>query len=79
MWGYSPLRGGLAYLLFIDGFIVVAGITTRLVARFGARAPMTIGAVLAPAALFWLSRMHEHSHYLTGVCLPLLVLPPPLG
>jgi len=23
--------------------------------------------------MFWLSRVHEHSHYLTGVCLPLLV------
>ena len=35
--------------------------------------PMTIGAVLAPVSMFWLARVHEHSHYLTGVCLPLLV------
>jgi hypothetical protein len=34
---------------------------------------MTMGAVLAPVAMFWLSRVHEHSSYLTGVCLPLLV------
>jgi hypothetical protein len=34
---------------------------------------MTAGAVLAPAGMFWLSRVHEHSGYLTGVCLPLLV------
>jgi hypothetical protein len=34
---------------------------------------MTIGAVLAPAGMFWLSRVHETSQYLTGVCLPLLV------
>jgi EmrB/QacA subfamily drug resistance transporter len=73
VWGYSPLRGGLAYLPFIGGFIVVAGICTRLVTRFGARVPMTIGAVLAPAGMFWLSRVHEHSTYLTGVCLPLLL------
>jgi MFS family permease len=73
VWGYSPLRGGLAYLPFIGGFIAVAGITTRLVSRFGARVPMTIGAALAPAGMFWLSRVNEHSHYLTGVCLPLLV------
>ncbi len=73
VWGYSPLRGGLAYLPFIGGFIVVAGICTRLVSRVGARVPMTIGAVLAPASMFWLSRVHEHSHYLTGVCLPLLL------
>ena len=73
VWGYSALRGGLAYLPFIGGFIVAAGICTRLVCRLGARVPMTIGAILAPAGMFWLSRVHEHSSYLTGVCLPLLV------
>jgi len=73
VWGYSALRGGLAYLPFVGGFIVVAGICTRLVSRFGARLPMTIGGLLAPAGVFWLSRVHESSQYLTGVCLPLLV------
>ena len=73
VWGYSALRGGLAYLPFVGGFIVTAGICTRLVPRFGARIPMTIGAFLAPVGMFWLSRVHEDSQYLTGVCLPLLV------
>ena len=73
VWGYSPLRGGLAYLPFVGGFIVFAGLCTRLVARVGARVPMTIGGVLAPAGMFWLSRVNESSNYLTGVCLPLLV------
>jgi MFS family permease len=73
VWGYSALRGGLAYLPFIGGFIAIAGICTRLVSRLGARVPMTIGAGLAPAAIFWLSRVNEHSEYLTGVMLPLLV------
>src|SRR5215469_16993028 len=53
VWGYSALRGGLAYLPFIGGFIAAAGICTKLVTRFGARVPMTTGAVLAPVALFW--------------------------
>jgi len=73
VWGYSPLRGGLAYLPFIGAFIVTAGICTQLAPRIGARVPITIGAALAPAGMFWLSRVHEHSQYLTGVCLPLLV------
>ncbi len=72
-WGYSALRGGLAYLPFVGGFIVFAGICSRIVPRVGARVPMTIGAVLAPAGMFWLARVNEHSQYLTGVCLPLLV------
>ena len=73
VWGYSALRGGLAYLPFVGAFIVVAGICSKLVPRFGARMPMTIGALLAPAGMFWLSRVSEHSHYLTGVGLPLIV------
>jgi len=73
VWGYSALRGGLAYLPFIGAFIAAAGISTRLVSRLGARVPMTVGALLAPAGMFWLSRVDEHSHYLTGVALPLIV------
>jgi MFS family permease len=73
VWGYSALRGGFAYLPFIGGFVVMAGICSRIVPRVGARVPMTIGALLAPAGMFWLSRVHEHSHYLTGVGLPLIV------
>jgi uncharacterized membrane protein len=52
---------------------VVAGISTRLVSRLGARPLMTVGAVIAPAGLFWLSRVHEGSQYLTGVALPLMM------
>jgi hypothetical protein len=73
VWGYSPLRGGLAYLPFVGAFIVSAGLCSKLVPRFGARVPMTIGAILAPVGMFWLSRVSEHSQYLTGVCLPLVV------
>jgi len=73
VWGYSPLKGGLAYLPFIGAFIVVAGLVSRLVNRVGARPLMTAGAVIAPGGLFWLSRVHEGSQYLTGVALPLIV------
>ena len=73
VWGYSALRGGLAWLPFIGGFIVTAGLCTRLVPRFGARVPMTAGALIAPVGAFWLSRVQEHSQYLTGVALPLIV------
>jgi EmrB/QacA subfamily drug resistance transporter len=73
VWGYTPLRGGLAYLPFIGAFIVVAGLSAKLVSRVGARPLMTAGAVIAPAGLVWLSRVHVGSHYLTGVALPLIV------
>jgi MFS family permease len=51
---------------------VVAGISSKLVNRVGARPLMTIGAAIARAALLWLSRIHTGSHYLTGVALPLV-------
>jgi EmrB/QacA subfamily drug resistance transporter len=73
VWGYSALRGGLAYLPFVGAFIVMAGICSKLVPRLGARVPMTIGALIAPVGVFWLSRVHEHSHYLTSVGLPLSI------
>jgi EmrB/QacA subfamily drug resistance transporter len=73
VWGYSALRGGLAYLPFVGAFIVIAGISSKLIPRVGARVPMTVGALLAPVGMFWLSRVDEHSSYLTGVCLPLVV------
>jgi MFS family permease len=73
VWGYSPLKGGLAYLPFIGAFIVMAGISSKLVSRVGARPLMMLGAVIAPVGLFWLSRVHPGSHYLTGVALPLVV------
>lgn len=73
VWGYSALGGGIAYLPFVGTFIVVAGLCSRLVPRLGARVPMTIGALLAPAGMFWLSRVSEQSHYLTGVGLPLII------
>jgi len=73
VWGYSALRGGLAWLPFIGAFIVTAGLCTRLVPRFGARVPMTAGALIAPVGAFWLSRVTGHSQYLTGVALPLIV------
>jgi predicted MFS family arabinose efflux permease len=73
VWGYSALRGGLAYLPFVAMFIVTAGICSKAVARIGARVPITAGAVVAPGALYWLSRVHETSPYLTGVCAPLVL------
>ena len=36
VWGYSALRGGLAYLPFVGGFIGVAGICSQLLSRASA-------------------------------------------
>jgi len=61
-WGDAPTIAALA-----------GAAVALLIPRVGAQVPMTAGALLAPAGMFWLSRVNEHSSYLTGVCLPLLV------
>jgi EmrB/QacA subfamily drug resistance transporter len=72
VWGYSAIRAGSAYLPFIGTFILVSGICSQSVPRIGVRIPMTIGAPAAAAALYWLSRVGVHSHYVTGVMLPFI-------
>jgi EmrB/QacA subfamily drug resistance transporter len=73
IWGYSAIKAGLAYLPFIGTFIVVSGICSQIVPRIGVRIPMTIGAPTAAVALFWLSRVGVHSHYVTGIMVPFVV------
>jgi EmrB/QacA subfamily drug resistance transporter len=54
---YSPLRTGLAFLPFslLQG-AVSAGLSARLVARFGIRPPLAAGLLLAAAGLALLAR-----------------------
>jgi predicted MFS family arabinose efflux permease len=73
IWGYSAIKAGSAYLPFIGTFIIVSGICSQVVPRIGVRVPMTIGAPTAAGALFWLSRIGVHSHYVTGVMLPFIL------
>jgi EmrB/QacA subfamily drug resistance transporter len=73
VWDYSAIRAGSAYLPFIVTFIIVSGLCSQLVPRIGVRIPLTAGAPVAAGALFWLSRVGVHSHYVTGVMLPFIV------
>jgi EmrB/QacA subfamily drug resistance transporter len=70
---YSALRTGIAYLPFSLGIIVSATLTAQLLPRFGARALMSTGALLATAAMFWLTRLDLHSSYATAI-LPAFVV-----
>jgi EmrB/QacA subfamily drug resistance transporter len=72
--GYSPLRTGLAFLPadLIMG-VISAGLSARLVGRFGIRAPLATGLALAAAGLFLLARAPAGGHLLTDV-LPATVL-----
>jgi EmrB/QacA subfamily drug resistance transporter len=73
VWGYSPLKTGIAYLPMVLMIMAASAIASQLVSRVGARPLMTVGAAIAAGGMFWLSRLTEHSSYVTGLLGPTLV------
>ena len=73
VWGYSPLRTGLAYLPIMATVMVMAAVSAQLVPRIGARPLLLAGSLVTSGGLFWLSRLSEHSHYASGLLGPMLV------
>jgi hypothetical protein len=59
--------------------MVASGIASQLVARIGARPLMLAGSVIATGGLFWLSRLNEQSHYVSGLMGPMMVTALGLG
>ena len=62
VWGYSPLKTGVAYLPMVAMIMVMAGLSAQLVPRIGARPLLLAASAIASGGMFWLSRINEHSH-----------------
>ena len=62
--GYSPLKTGLAFLPMPLALIVGTQLSSRLVARVGARTLLAVGPAISAAGLLLLSRLHDNSGYL---------------
>ena len=73
VWGYSPVRSGIAYLPMVATIMLGAALSSQLVARIGARPLITGGPVLAAVGMFWLSRVTEHSTYAGGLLGPMML------
>jgi EmrB/QacA subfamily drug resistance transporter len=73
VWGYSPLKSGLAYLPMVAAIMAASGIASQLVSRIGARPLMIAGSAIAAGGMFWLSRLTEHSTYAGGLLGPMMV------
>jgi len=73
VWGYSPVRSGVAYLPMVAAILVAAGLSSNLVARIGARPLMIIGPAFAAGGMFWLSRITEASSYAGGLLGPMML------
>ena len=77
--GYSPLRTGVAYLPMVGVMLVATAAASQLVSRIGARPLMIAGSAASAGGMFWLSRVTEHSHYVSGLLGPMLVTAAGLG
>lgn len=70
---YSALRTGIAYLPLSGGIILTATLVAPLLPRFGPRVLMSTGALLATAAMVWLTQLGLHSSYVVHI-LPAFVV-----
>jgi EmrB/QacA subfamily drug resistance transporter len=77
--GYTPIRGGTAYLPVTAGIAVAAGISSRLFARTGTRPVIVVGALTAAAGTWYLSRIPVHGTYPASLLPGLLVMAIGLG
>jgi predicted MFS family arabinose efflux permease len=79
VWGYSPVKTGVAYLPMVGTIMLMAGVSAQLVGRIGARPLLIAGSSFAAGGMFWLSRITEHSTYAGGLLGPMIVTAAGLG
>jgi hypothetical protein len=79
VWGYSAIKTGVAYLPMVGMIMLMAGVSSQLVGRIGARPLLITGSAVAAGGMFWLSRITEHSTYVGGLLGPMLVTAAGLG
>jgi Major Facilitator Superfamily len=79
IWGYSPLRTGLAFLPLTAVLVVASAAAVPLLPRTGARPLLMAGGAACAGGLYWASRLTEHSTYLGGLLGPGLILGAGLG
>jgi EmrB/QacA subfamily drug resistance transporter len=70
---FSQIAAGAAYLPPTVGVVIAAGIGTGVLARFGTRPLIVVGALLGAGAFYWLSHIPVDGDYLTDL-LPGLML-----
>ncbi|MGW1771861.1 MFS transporter [Streptomyces sp. NPDC002104] len=70
---FSPIRSGIGFLPITAAIVTAAGLSQRLLPRFGPKPFMVIGSALTGAGLTWLSFIDTDSSYLSGVLGPMLL------
>jgi EmrB/QacA subfamily drug resistance transporter len=80
VWGYSPVRAGVAWLPFPVTIVFMSVLVARvLLNRVGVRPLIMAGPLFAAVGFLWLSRLSEHANYLTHLLAPMLITSAGLG
>jgi EmrB/QacA subfamily drug resistance transporter len=80
VWGYSPVKAGLAWIPFPISLIAINIFVARyLVTRVGVRPLLMAGPLFAGAGFLWLSRLSETGSYWTNLLAPMLLLSVGMG
>src|SRR5258708_7234686 len=63
----------------VGTIMLMAGVSSQLVPRIGARPLLIAGSTITAGGMFWLSRITEHSSYAGGLLGPMMVTAAGLG
>jgi EmrB/QacA subfamily drug resistance transporter len=72
--GYSPLKGGLTWLVSTLASMAFAGLSQLLVTRLQPKVVMAFGMTLIGGGILWATRMPAHGHFWADLFGPLLVV-----
>ena len=72
--GYSPLKGGLTWLVASLASVVFAGLSQLLVTRRSPKVVMAFGMALIGAGIFWATQVPVHGQFWADLFGPLLVV-----
>ncbi|MEV6683418.1 MFS transporter [Streptomyces erythrochromogenes] len=70
--GFSPIQAGLAFLPVSAVIAVGAGLTAKLLPKFGPKPFMVCGALSSAVGLAWLTQIDVHSTYVGSILGPML-------
>jgi len=80
VWGYSPVRAGIAWIPFPISLIALNIFVARyLVTRVGVRPLLLAGPLFSGLGFMWLSRLSETGSYWTNLLAPMLLLSVGMG
>ena len=80
VWGYSPVKAGIAWIPFPISLIAINIFVARyLVTRVGVRPLLMAGPLFSGAGFLWLSRLSETGNYWTNLLAPMLLLSVGMG